>query len=275
KVMNLLLVLLLCIINSSVLATSQSEHDKKIIYCPEQVECQNDKCVGIGKDKEYFKHPYISSESFQEGTYYFTGASYNTQIEPYGPSIYTRCGYIKNYGPFKNDISLVLKNGSNFEPLIENWTKWQSGPGKVKACAADSSNICPLIEKREIFLDSRFRQKNNKEEYEQYPRRVLIELATESGNSINYSYSDDNLIPMNYEKTIDACGVNKQCKIYARISGVDRFGQVGALMFLGSITITTGEIMRIVSITPSDNNSSLVMATNSPMNNTIIFQSKN
>lgn len=30
KVMNLLLVLLLCIINSSVLATSQSEHDKKL-----------------------------------------------------------------------------------------------------------------------------------------------------------------------------------------------------------------------------------------------------
>lgn len=274
--MNFLLVLFLCVFGSSVLANPQSEYDKKIIYCPEQVECKDNHCVGVGGNKEYFKHPYISSESFQEGTYYFIGAGYKVQIEPYGAYTYTWCGYTNNYGPFKNNISLVMKVGSNFEPLPETWTKWQAEPSPhgEKACVADSSSICPLIEKSEIFLDPKFRQKNNKEEYDQYSGSIIIELATEDGNLINYSYSGDNLIPVDYEKTIDACGINKQCKIYARISGVDRFGRIGSVMYLGSITITTGETMRIVSITPLDN-SSVVMTTNSPMNNTIILHSKN
>lgn len=271
--MNLMLILFLCIFGSSAFAGPQSEYEKKTIYCPEQVECKNDRCTGIGNDKEYFNPPYIDSVSFQEGTYHFTGTWFNIHNEPYGPH-YIGCGYTMNYGPFKNNLSLIMKNGSNFEPLIENWTKWQSGPSIIKACAADSSNLCPLIEKKDILFDSKFRQKNNKEEYGQYPRTINIELKTEDGTLINYSYSEDNLIPIDYEKTINACGINKKCKIYAKISGVDYRGQPGAAIFLGTVTITTGDILRIVSIDPVNENSSLGMTTVSPMNNTIILYSK-
>lgn len=269
-VMNFLLVLFLCISGSTALATPKIDNNKKIIYCPERVECKDGRCVGVGNDKEYFKHAYLSSEPFQEGTYNFRGITYNAHT-PYD----TRCMYVTEYGPFKNYTSLIIKNGANFEPLNENWTKWQFFPNNPPVCYADLSNSCPLIEKREVFLDSKFREKNNKEEYDSYSRNILIELATKEGYSLSSSTSSGNLIPLDYEKTTDACGINKECKIYVQIRGLNRDGMPGQIMFLGIITITTGDIMRVVSITPSDTNLSLVMTTTPPMNNTIILHSKN
>ncbi|MDW9176991.1 hypothetical protein SE924_10075 [Legionella pneumophila] len=270
--MKFIFVLFLCVFGTSALADPQSENDKKIIYCPEQVECKNSQCIGIGSNSEYFQRPVVN-EFLQEGTYYFTGTWYNINNEPYGQH-YIGCGYAMNYGPYRNNISLFMKNGSNFEPLFENWTKWQSGPSKIKACAADSSNMCPLTEKKDILFDPKFRQKNNKEEYQQYSSKFLIELRTEDGNLVNYSYTGDNLIPIDYEKTITACGVNTNCKIYTKIISVDNFGQPGPIVFLGTVTIYTGDILRIVSINNANEKLPINITTVYPMINTIVLYSK-
>jgi hypothetical protein len=271
-----LLFIFVFLVSFSATASTEDSFGKKIIYCPEQVECQNDTCSGVGEDKEYFKYSYSPSEPFYEGTYYFRGVGDNVQNNPYGYGdfAFTRCSYISrdpNRGPFQSYVSLFAKNGSNFGPIMENWTKWEAGSHKDSHCIADASNACPLIESKELLIDPKIRQKTNSEEYTN-GHSLNIDLVTENGVSMD-RVTGDKILRLDYETLLNACGAKKQCKIYMQVRPFSRY-KPPPQSYVGSILISTEGIMRIISIAPLNGNPNFVMKVNPPMNNTIIFQSK-
>lgn len=286
--MKYLLVLTFCIICPSVFAISQSENERKIIYCPEQIVCNQDSyCAVKGKYANYFYQFGLypdGKSTAKEGIYYFTSLGYNAGI-PSSPNSneYTGCRYTAAFGPFKENIILVAKKGTNFKPLTESWTKWGVGGNhsNINGCTADSPDLCPLVEKREIFFDNKLRQKDNKNEYLKYGLGLRVDLVDENGGLIaqysgGYNHSTGNhIFPIDYEKITSVCDNNIDCNIYVKISPIHQYSSSETpSLYYGKINLVAGEVIRISSITPLVSNSVLVMTTSAPMNNTIILHYK-
>ncbi|HAU0494534.1 hypothetical protein SC807_01865 [Legionella pneumophila serogroup 1] len=260
--------LLLFIVNTLSLANSQPDYNEKVIYCPAQVECKNGTCMGDGENGKYFNQK-SSTEETPDGIYKFKSSTLS--FESNYALFQTKCNYLKNYGPFNTEVSLMSKNGFNFKPVTENWTSW-----KGAECIANSSEMCPFIENNALLFDPQTRQRNNHNEYGEidYSNNPLhIKLLTEDSSLIHESHSHK-IFQINYDKIIDACGAKKECTIYIEIRASDYYGQPSFVVFLGSLTIGLGEIHRIMSMTTLKSNSSFVIGTVSPMINTIIVHRK-
>jgi hypothetical protein len=138
--------------------------------------------------------------------------------------------------------------------------------------------MCPLVEQDVLYIDSVLRNTINKEEYTYPQSRVAIDLATEKGTPIETPMTKGcankfcDIIKLDSDAVIDACGTGKQCKIYIKVRNKGHNGvSPCAYEYIGSILIDIENSMRIISITPLNGNSPYTMTVNSPMNNTIIF----
>jgi hypothetical protein len=213
------------------------------IQCPEKIYCseqhKGESCKSVGDYLPYWNIGF--NDQLSKGNYAFYHA-HGTYMSPEISTV--ECFYKYNdssSAPFDQlDISFRIKDGGNFEAFLESpdssrWVK--SRLNLETSCDADTSSMCPLIEKSSLAISQRLIDKNG---------LIVgsIPIKYSINNTIVYPKNPNvRFYSINYTEISKLCGIQSTCNIFLAEEGDSSSDKVGL------VVIDMTNEMRVVQIT--------------------------
>lgn len=268
--MRIIFFVLLSIIAFTAQSTSTTQFENNLFYCPEQISCdEQGECTFVSEHEHFFKYLNIPDKveigiyKFYKTEYIGAGGTYTPSNWPKEQFTYNKCTYKSSYNL---PIDLIVYNGNNIQPLMENWTSWSTESFFRKNCLSDMSTKCPLV-KNEGILFERF-MRNERGEILTYndPQKtpIPVDLKVSIAGNTNPAHT---LWHISHETLINYCKSSAQCKLTIHYAM-----QKDRVYHQSDIIIDLTHNDQIIDILPSNGKSYLTVKINPIVTNTIIFE---